>query len=132
MAISSNLRILLVDDDPDIRQTLKLILQKIGFKNIKMCANAPDTLKYLGEKTVAELPLPEFIMSDYDMPGGSGIDLFTSLKKNPATAAIPFLLISGVSDRSFVIEAKEIGIRFILLKPFTQQTLVKEMARMLN
>jgi len=132
MAVSATLRILVIDDDPDVRFTIQTLLQKLGFKNIKLCASAKDSLSYIHEKLKDKLPVPEFIMCDYDMPTATGIDMFQALQKRPETAHIPFLLISGLSDKSFIIEAKNIGIKHILLKPFTQQTLVKEIARILN
>ncbi|GEM_PF-3553439 len=133
MAISSSLRILVIDDDAEIRQTLHLILQNIGFKTIKMSPNGKDAIEYIDAQLKDGLSLPQFIMCDYDMPGMTGVSVFQSLKDRGGEAVkIPFLLISGMSDKNFILEARDIGIKYILLKPFTQQTLVKEMARILN
>lgn len=130
MAISSKLHILVVDDEPNFRQTVKIILTDIGFINIHAAAGAKEALMYIERSLQGGTPV-DLVICDYDMPEMNGLDLFIMLEQNVETKKIKYLLTSGYAEQKFVLSAIKSGIRNILLKPFSKQGLVSELAKML-
>lgn len=131
MSIKSNIRILIIDDESGVRQSLKMILQSLGFTNISGAVSGKEGLTHISTGIDRNEPV-EYIICDYDMPKMSGVEFFEKIKQDDSTKELPFLLISGYSDQTFIIKAIEIGIKNILIKPFSKQSLISEMAKMFN
>jgi two-component system chemotaxis response regulator CheY len=129
--IKSSLKIIVIDDQKAQRQVIKLILQQIGFKHIDTAASGADGIATMQTAQDGNEPF-EFIICDYEMPEMTGIDTFNKLQEDENLKKIPFLLISGDADRSFIQTAIKTGIRHILLKPFTKQGMVNEMSKILD
>lgn len=107
-------RILLVDDDDTFRETLGKTLVKEGYHVTH--ANQSKVAKEL-------IGLEEFdiVISDINMPGGSGIELMHHCKK--VRPGLPVVLITGFSDLKETEEAYEMGARGFLPKPFKKEEL---------
>ncbi|MDD5079466.1 MAG: ATP-binding protein [Candidatus Omnitrophica bacterium] len=82
-------RIMLVDDEPDILSTLRKILEKFGYSNIREAAGGEEALAKI------ETELPDLIILDIKMPKMSGYEVIGRLKGNVRTKDIPLLIISG-------------------------------------
>jgi CheY-like chemotaxis protein len=80
--------ILLVDDEPDSLETLRLLLVDEGF-DVRVAANGAEALE-----RIAEL-VPDLLIVDIMMPAMTGLDLCTRLRAQPATCAIPCIAYSG-------------------------------------
>lgn len=104
-------RILIVDDEPDILMINKIALQSEGFE-IETAANGPDALE------LAFADPPDLILLDVMMPGMSGFDVLRQLKDNEATSTIPIMMLTGLSERSKILEALSSGIDYYIVKPF--------------
>jgi len=85
-----NLKILVVDDEPDVVTYLTILLEDHGFKVVAAADGQEGMLKAVSEK-------PDLITLDITMPAESGVRLFRDLQENPATAAIPVIIITGIS-----------------------------------
>src|ERR1700682_4843758 len=85
-------RILVVDDNPDIMALMQELLATRGYEVVAV----PGAIH--GEAEILRHP-PDLILSDVVMPGKSGYELCRELKENPATRLIPFVLITGLTDR---------------------------------
>lgn len=82
------LRILLVDDEPALRETLAVLLDFAGHEVV--CArDGPDALERLEEVSV------DVIITDYMMPFMDGITLVRKIRENPRSSNIPILMMSG-------------------------------------
>lgn len=81
-------RVLLVDDDPDLRSVSYIILSEAGF-SIREAASAGECLEVL------KGDLPELILLDVHLPDQSGLDLCQAIKSNPATAGVAIVHLSG-------------------------------------
>ena len=88
-------KVLIVDDDPDVRLFSSSILEDLGHAVVE----ASDGEE--GQRMVAQ-ECPDLIILDVMMPLQSGIRLYRALKTDPAFAAIPVIILSGISQRSFM------------------------------
>ena len=88
-------KILIVDDDPDVRLFSSSIVEDLGC----LAVEASDGEE--GQRMVTE-EQPDLIILDVMMPLQSGIRLYRALKTDPAYASIPVIILSGISKRSFL------------------------------
>ena len=103
-------RVLVVDDNPDMAELMRELLASRGYD---VCT-VPDADQ--AEMEVRR-HLPDLILSDVVMPGRSGYELCRQLKEDPSTRLIPFLLITGLSDREDKVKGIEAGADDFLNKP---------------
>src|SRR3989441_11948832 len=101
-------KILVVEDDPDIRKILELYLGEKGFR-VKIADGAPRALELLGEEPI------DLILSDVRMPGMSGLDLLRHVKEqDPDTQLVLMSAYSSVKD---AVEAIQLGAADYVEKP---------------
>ena len=94
-------RILVIDDQPDVVDYLSTFLSDEGFAVIT-AENGPEGLVRARSET------PDLITLDITMPGMSGIEVLTALRRDPQLAHIPVLIITGVSDFRRHMDYREI------------------------
>jgi CheY-like chemotaxis protein len=115
----SALRVLLVDDHPSIRSIITGILNALGISNVTTAERGDVALNFLAKGKF------DLLITDYEMPGMSGIELANAVRKDARSAApttnfkIPILMITGNVTRVRLNEARDAGIDEILAKPFT-------------
>jgi putative two-component system response regulator len=104
-------RILIVDDDPRMRELLADMVESLGHQPV--CV--PDGIAALA--AVTSQP-PDLVLSDVSMPGLNGFELCRRLKADPRTRLIPVVLITGIGDE-FKLQGIEAGADDFLAKPFS-------------
>ena len=102
--------IMLVDDDPTIRQLGRELLESQGFR-VEIAENAPQALELF-----QELDRVDLVILDYHLPGGDGLGLVRELRA--LDAGVPLLIASGFLSRREIIPLKESGVQGIIYKPF--------------
>lgn len=110
-------RILVIDDDPAVQALTVKALQARGFQTM----TAGDGLAGL---EMAKSHLPDLIICDIQMPNLDGYGTLTALQQDPATAAIPFIFLTGLSDRTQIRQGMGLGADDYLTKPFTVSDLI--------
>lgn len=118
MAINRDMRILVVDDFSTMRRIVKNLLKELGFSNF---TDAED-----GVQAWAAIESSngfDFIVSDWNMPNMTGIDLLRKVRADERFKSTPFLLITAEAKRSQIFEAAEAGVNGYIVKPFTAATL---------
>lgn len=117
-------KILVVDDEENMRETLADVLRMKGYQ-VVMASNG------LEAAAVANVQLPDLILMDYNLPRIKGDTVARQLKQvNPRTKGIPIILISG---ESFLEKrAKEVGCEAFLSKPLDNSELLALVKKLLK
>ena len=108
-------RILLVEDNDDTRDYLKLLLQE-RFE-VEALADGAAALASVRHR------VPDLVLSDVMMPGLDGFELLRELRADPHTKEVPFILLSALTDVESTIEGLEAGADDYLGKPFSTREL---------
>jgi len=109
-------KILVIDDEEWLREMIQLALQQKGFEVIE-AANGADGIE------VARKELPDLILCDINMGKVDGYLTLSSLRNEAPTAAIPFILMTGLADNAGMRHGMELGADDYLPKPFTTEGL---------
>jgi two-component system cell cycle response regulator DivK len=115
-------KILVVEDNPDSREILSLILQKMGHVVIE----AHDSKEAIASATAE---YPDLILMDLGLPDMDGVKTTAALKKNPATARIPVVAVSAWFKELWEQKAIDAGIAEFLTKPTSPATLTEVIGR---
>src|ERR1700683_629487 len=113
----SAVRILHVDDEPDIREIVDLSLTLNSDFQVRACASGNEAL------TVAAEWSPELILLDVMMPHMDGPTTLSCLRKNPRTADIPVLFMTARAQPREVAQFMALGAKGVISKPFDPMTL---------
>lgn len=117
MPADPNMRILVVDDFATMRGMIKSILRKLGYGNVVEAGNGREAWNVLQRDDVA------FIISDWNMPEMSGIELLRKVRASVEFCDLPFLMITAEAQQENVIEAVQAKVSNYIIKPFTPETL---------
>ena len=117
MSLRDQLHVMVVDDMSVSRGLIVQALEWMGIRNIAVQNDATQA-----GRTLAGAPV-HLVISDYNMPGASGLDLLEMLRKTPATQRIGFILITGKADRAVVELGQALGMNNFITKPFTPEQL---------
>lgn len=104
--------ILLVDDNDDLTDNLKLILEMEGYR-VRTVSSSIAALEVIRQE------LPSLIVADVLMPGPSGYEFFKFVKSNAASADIPFIFLSALTTAEDINRGLTLGADEYITKPFT-------------
>ena len=119
-------RILIIDDEDDIREVAALSLETVADWEVEVASSGAQGL----EKAIVSQP--EAILLDVMMPGMDGPTTFRELRKNPATAHIPVLLLTAKVQNSDQRRFSDLGVEAVLFKPFDPLTLSAQISQVLG
>ena len=115
-------RILIIDDENDIREVAALSLETVAGWEV---LTAPDGAAGIISAAAEQ---PDAILLDVMMPEMDGPATFRELQKNPATAQIPVLLLTAKVQANDQKRFADLGVRAVLFKPFDPMTLSQQIA----
>ncbi|MGF1498279.1 MAG: response regulator [Elainellaceae cyanobacterium] len=121
---SGDRRILVVDDNPDLRNYVAAVLQKAGYQ-VATARNGLDGLQQV------QAFAPQLILTDLMMPQLSGLELIEQLRQQEETRGIPIILLTAKADEETRIEGTERGADAYLSKPFNHRELLAEVRNLL-
>jgi two-component system, OmpR family, response regulator MtrA len=110
------MRILIVEDDPQVARLMSLVLQRNGHRS-DIVADGQSALDR------AQSMKPDMIFADLTIKGMGGEQLCSALKSTPATKGIPYVVVSG--DRDIAEKARGCGADGYMVKPFEFDDLVR-------
>jgi len=111
------MKILVVDDLSTMRSIIKNLLLDLGFDNTQEARDGTSALTMLRNGNF------DFLVTDWNMPGMSGIDLLKAVRADARLASLPVLMVTAESKREQIIEAAQAGVNGYIVKPFTAVTL---------
>lgn len=119
-------RVLVVDDDPDIRELTRTCLEVVGGFTVETatCGNVALRLLESGE-------LPDALLLDVMMPGLDGVTLVRQLRQIERTQTLPVVMLTA-KDLSHELDLHQLGIRGAIGKPFDPMTLSAEFSTLLG
>ncbi len=112
-----NERILVIEDEPDIRDMIAYNLSKEGFR-VTALASGEEGLKS------AQNQAPDLVVLDLMLPGVYGLDVCKLLKSDNRTAGVPIIMLTARTEESDVISGLEVGADDYVIKPFSPRLLV--------
>jgi len=118
MATYAELRFLVVDDMATMRKVVAGQIRGLGATQIVEASDGNVAMQIL-EKTLAEKKPVQFIVSDWNMPNMSGLELLSFCRKHPHYNTVAFLLVTAESEMSQVSEAISAGVDNYVVKPFS-------------
>lgn len=118
-------KILIVDDNPDIVIATKRILEKNGFA-VQEAFSGRQAI------TLLKGDLPQLVVLDVVMPGMNGLEVLSFIRKNPATANLPVIVLTALSQDQDVLTGFKTGADYYLTKPCTAKQLLYSIGAVLN
>jgi two-component system, chemotaxis family, chemotaxis protein CheY len=115
------MKILVVDDFSTMRRIVKNLLKQIGFENIDEAEDGQHALSRLKNDKY------QFVVSDWNMPNMTGIELLKNVRSDPGLKALPFLMVTAEAEKEKVVEAIKAGVNNYIIKPFTAEILKEKM-----
>ena len=115
--MDKNAKILIVDDYSTMRRIVKNLLHDLGYTNT---VEADDGRTAWPMLQAGEF---EFVVTDWNMPGMTGIDLLRAIRGDARLARLPVLMVTAEAQRDQIIEAAQAGVNGYIIKPFTAVTL---------
>lgn len=126
MAYDKNMKVLIVDDFSTMRRILKNILGQLELKNIIEADDGTTAVDFLKDHK------PDLIISDWNMPNMTGIDLLRYVRETDGLSDIPFLLVTAEAQQDNIIEAVKAKVNQYVVKPFTAETLGEKIEKIFN
>jgi two-component system chemotaxis response regulator CheY len=121
--LDKNMKILIVDDFSTMRRIIKNLLRDLGFTNT---SEADDGLTAL---PMLESGSFDFLVTDWNMPGMTGIDLLRKVRADERLKHLPVLMVTAEAKRDQIIEAAQAGVNGYVVKPFTAQALKEKIEK---
>ena len=119
------MKILVVDDFSTMRRIVRNLLVELGFSN-PLIQEADD-----GEGAIAMLRSQPFdlVVTDWNMPNMTGIDLLRAIRAEAALKGLPVLMVTAENNRDQIIAAAQAGVNGYIVKPFTAITLQEKLTK---
>lgn len=121
--LDKNMKILIVDDFSTMRRIIKNLLRELGFTNTSEADDGNTALPMLKKGGF------DFLVTDWNMPGMTGIDLLRAVRADPDLATLPVLMVTAEAKREQIITAAQAGVNGYIVKPFTANTLKEKIDR---
>lgn len=118
-------RIMVVDDEPDLRRLLAHHLQRDGFEAICV-SNGTEALRQIAGQTISLLIL------DLMMPGESGFEVCKKIRGRPETAILPIIMLTARDEESDKVVGLELGADDYMTKPFSPRELIARVKSLLR
>lgn len=131
MAINANMKVLVIDDMATMRKIIKNMLGQIGFKNLSEADDGATAWPMIQQAHENGEPF-EFIVSDWNMPQMTGLDLLKNIRASDNFKHLPFLMITAEAEQGNVVIAVKAGVSNFIVKPFSAQVLKEKIDKIFN
>ena len=126
MALDQNMKVLVVDDFPTMRRIIKNLLKEIGYENLDEAEDGTSAFNKLKGGGF------DFVVSDWNMPNMTGLELLKAVRAEASIKDIPFLMVTAESAKENIVLAVEAGVTNYIVKPFTAAVLREKIDKILE
>ena len=117
------MKFLVVDDFATMRRIVRNLLKELNFANVDEAEDGVVALQKLSRDRF------DFVVSDWNMPNMSGIDLLKAIRADATLKHLPVLMVTAEAKKENIIEAAQAGASGYIVKPFTAATLSEKLAK---
>lgn len=117
--------VLVVDDLSSLRSLIKAVINDLGSYTVDEASNGAIALQKLKQKRY------DLVISDWNMPIMSGIELLGTIRNDDALKAIPVIMLTAETTKANVQNAVALGISGYITKPFTAEQLISSLKRLM-
>ncbi|MCA1989125.1 MAG: chemotaxis response regulator CheY [Desulfarculus sp.] len=117
------MKVLVVDDFSTMRRIVKNILRQLGFENIVEADDGETAVRKLETERI------DFVISDWNMPKMSGLELLKWVRSHEEFKDLPFLMVTAEAQKENVLEAVKAKVSNYIVKPFTAETLSEKIEK---
>ena len=121
--MDKGMKILIVDDFSTMRRIIKNLLRDLGFTNTAEADDGTTALPMLQNGSF------DFLVTDWNMPGMTGIDLLKAVRADDRLKDMPILMVTAEAKREQIVEAAQAGVNGYVVKPFTAATLKEKIEK---
>ncbi|KZX77038.1 histidine kinase [Oleiphilus sp. HI0009] len=121
--MNKDMKILVVDDFSTMRRIIKNLLRDLGFTNTDEADDGNTALPML--KTGKY----DFLVTDWNMPGMTGIDLLKTVRADDDLKSLPVLMVTAEAKRDQIVAAAQAGVNGYVVKPFTAAVLKEKIEK---
>lgn len=122
----TNIKVLVVDDFATMRRIVKNILTQLGYKQVIEADDGTTAMNVLKQEKI------DLIISDWNMPKMTGLELLKNVRANPDWTKIPFIMVTAEAQQDNIILAVKAKVSQYIVKPFTADTLGEKINKVLN
>ena len=115
--MDKNMKILIVDDFSTMRRIIKNLLRDLGFNNTQEADDGQTAWPMLQTGNF------DFLVTDWNMPNMTGIELLEKVRADEVLASLPVLLVTAEAKKEQIVHAAQAGVNGYVVKPFTAITL---------
>jgi two-component system chemotaxis response regulator CheY len=116
-----NMKFLVVDDFSTMRRIVRNLLKELGFTNVEEAEDGAVALQKLRAGGF------DFVVTDWNMPNMTGIELLTNIRADPTLKHLPVLMVTAEAKKENIIAAAQAGASGYVVKPFTAATLEEKL-----
>jgi two-component system chemotaxis response regulator CheY len=124
--MSKNMKFLVVDDFSTMRRIVRNLLKELGYTNIDEAEDGVGALAKLRGGGF------DFVVSDWNMPNMTGIDMLRAIRADDSLRHLPVLMVTAEARKENIIEAAQAGASGYVVKPFTAATLEEKINKILQ
>ena len=124
--VNNDLKFLVVDDFSTMRRIVRNLLKELGFTNVDEAEDGVVAMQKLRGGGF------DFVISDWNMPNMTGIELLRNVRADPALKNLPLLMITAEAKKENIIEAAQAGANGYIVKPFTAVTLDEKLSKIFH
>jgi two-component system, chemotaxis family, chemotaxis protein CheY len=118
-----SMKFLVVDDFSTMRRIVRNLLKELGYTNTEEAEDGVIALSRLKSEKF------DFVVSDWNMPNMTGIELLKNIRADEALKSLPVLMITAEARKENIIEAAQAGASGYIVKPFTAATLDEKLTK---
>jgi two-component system chemotaxis response regulator CheY len=124
--VDKSIKILIVDDFNTMRKVVRNLLKQVGYEDIVEAEDGVMALKALKSQKI------DVVVSDWNMPNMSGLELLKAVRADPELAKTPFLMVTAEALQDNVVAAVKAGVNNYIVKPFTAEVLNEKIKKIME